>query len=80
MKATTTDLRCRMHDVLKALDRNEEVTLMHRGKVRGILIPPPRKKPGKITSHPFFGMSAQEDGRSALEELAALRKSRYADL
>jgi len=77
MKATTTDLRCKLHDVLKALDRNEEVTLMHRGKVRGILIPPRQKKAGKISSHPFFGMSAQQDGLSVLEELDALRKPRH---
>lgn len=77
MKATTTDLRRRIHDVLKALDRNEEVTLVHRGKVRGVLIPSRQKKQGKITSHPFFGMSAQQEGFSVLEELDALRKPRY---
>lgn len=80
MKATTTDLRCRMNDVLKALDRNEEVTLIHRGKVRGILIPPRQKKQTKITSHPFFGMLAQQSETSVLEELDKLRKPRYDDL
>jgi len=80
MQATTSDLRRRMKDVLKALERNEEVTLMHRGKIRGILIPPRQNKPGKISSHPFFGMSAQESGNTVLEELDELRKSRYGAL
>jgi len=80
MQATTTDLRCRMKDVLKALERNEEVTLLHRGKVKGILIPPRQQKTCTISSHPFFGMSAQESGTSVLEELDALRKPRYGAL
>ena len=39
MKATTLDLRRRMSEVLKALDRNEPVTLLHRGKRKGVLYP-----------------------------------------
>jgi hypothetical protein len=40
MKATVVDLRYKMNDVLKALDRNEKVTVLYRGKVKGVLIPP----------------------------------------
>jgi hypothetical protein len=69
-----------MKDVLKALERNEEVTLLHRGKVKGILIPPRQQKSCKISSHPFFGMSAQESGSTVLEELDELRKPRYGAL
>lgn len=39
MKATVVDLRYKMNDVLKALDRNEKVTVLYRGKVKGFLIP-----------------------------------------
>ena len=37
MKATIVDLRYKMNDVLKALDRNEPVVL-YRGKVKGTLV------------------------------------------
>jgi len=80
MKATVVDLRYKMNDVLKALDRNEKVTVSYRGKVKGILIPAEKKTHSKITDHPFFGMSAQDTNRSVPEELNELRKSRYNDL
>lgn len=35
MKATVVDLRYKMNDVLKALDRNETVTILYHGKVKG---------------------------------------------
>lgn len=80
MKATIVDLRYKMNDVLKALDRNERVTVLYRGKVKGILIPPKKeKRPIKITEHPFFGMF-QESERSVEEELDTLRRARYDDI
>ncbi len=39
MNASVTDLRYKMHDILKALDRNEKVTLYCRGKAKGVLSP-----------------------------------------
>jgi hypothetical protein len=80
MKATVVDLRYKMNDVLKALDRNEKVTVLYRGKVKGVLIPPDKKTHLKITDHPFFGMSAQDTDKSVLEELNDLRKPRYDDI
>lgn len=80
MKATVVDLRYKMNDVLKALDRNEKVTVLYRGKVKGILIPPGEKTHLKIAEHPFFGMSFQDTGKSVLEEINDLRKSRYDDI
>ncbi len=35
MNASVTDLRYKMHDALKALDRNEKVSLYCRGKAKG---------------------------------------------
>jgi hypothetical protein len=35
MKATVVDLRYKMNGVLKAFDRNEAVTILYRGKVKG---------------------------------------------
>jgi len=69
MKATVVDLRYKINDVPKALDRNEKVTVLYRGKVKGILIPPEKKKHLKVTDHPFFGLSARDNNKSALDEL-----------
>ena len=80
MKATVVDLRYKMNDVLKALDRNEKVTVLYRGKVKGILIPAEQKKHIKIKDHPFFGMTAKAADKSVLEEINDLRKARYDDI
>ncbi len=80
MKATVVDLRYKMNDVLKALDRHEKVTVLYRGKVKGILSPPEKKTNLKITSHPFFGMTAQDSNESVLDTINNLRKPRYNDI
>jgi hypothetical protein len=77
MKATVVDLRYKMNDVLKALDRNEKVTVLYRGKVKGVLIPSGQKKQTTITDHPFFGMSSQVSKKSVLDEMADLREVRF---
>jgi hypothetical protein len=80
MKASVVDLRYKMNDVLKALDRNEKVTVLYRGKVKGILIPPGKKLHMKITDHPFFGLSAHSSERSVRDEIGDLRGPRYNDI
>lgn len=80
MKASVVDLRYKMNDVLKALDRNEEITILYRGKVKGILIPSKKKTQLKMTDHPFFGMFAQADTTSVQEEMDGLRRARYSDI
>ncbi len=80
MKATVVDLRYKMNDVLKALDRNEKVTVLYRGKVKGILIPSGKKTQMKITDHPFFGMSSQVGKKSVQDEIDDLRGARYNDI
>ncbi len=81
MKATVVDLRYKMNDVLKALDRNEKVTVLYRGKVKGILIPSEQPKTNiKITEHPFFAMSSSKTDKSVLETLDLLRGGRYDDI
>ena len=39
MKATIVDLRYRMKDVLRAIDRGEAVTVLYRGKEKAKLMP-----------------------------------------
>jgi len=80
MKATIVDLRYKMNDVLKALDRNEKVTVFYRGKLKGILIPSGKKTQMKIADHPFFGMSSQASKKSVLDEIEDLRGTRYNDI
>lgn len=80
MKATVVDLRYKMNDVLKALDRNEKVTVFYRGKIKGILIPSGKRTQMKITDHPFFGMSSQTSKKSVLDKIDDLRGGRYNDI
>ena len=79
MKASIVELRYHMKDILKALDRNEEVTIMYRGQEKGRIIPSPVKQETKVKDHPFFGMK-KDVNLSVEEEMQQLRGSRYDDL
>ncbi|MCU7934273.1 MAG: type II toxin-antitoxin system Phd/YefM family antitoxin [Candidatus Thiodiazotropha sp. (ex Dulcina madagascariensis)] len=76
MKASIVDLRYKMTDILKALDRNESVTVLYHGKLKGIIKPAREKSESRIKDHPFFGMYKEAE-ESVLEELENLRKPRY---
>jgi len=78
MKATIVDLRYRMNDVLKALERNEDVSILYRGKTKGVLKPQIRRTKLKVSEHPFFGMRKKKMSVDA--EMAKLRGGRYRDL
>lgn len=80
MKASVVDLRYKMNDVLKALDRNETVTLLYRGKVKGVLMPARLQKDLKMTDHPFFGMYSQTDPKPVSEVMDGLRGGWYRDI
>ena len=80
MKATVVDLRYKMNDVLKALDRNEKVTVLYRGKVKGVLVPTGEKTDQKIKDHPFFGMSSLDSSKSVADIMKELRRPRYDDI
>ncbi len=76
MKASILDLRYKTKDILKALDRNESVTVLYHGKVKGIIKPAREKSSVKVKNHSFFGMHANDE-ESVLEQLDKLRKPRY---
>ena len=78
MKATVVDLRYRMKDVLKALDRNEEVKILYHGKVKGVISAVCRRKRLKVAEHAFFAMD--RTARSVDEKMTELRGGRYRDL
>lgn len=77
MEASIVDLRYKMKEVLKALDRRESVTILYRGKRKGVLVPDSEDAAGKsVTEHPFFGMT--DDADQDVEELMdELRGGRY---
>lgn len=80
MKASIVDLRYKMKDVLKALDRNEEVKILYHGKLKGVIVPRhDRSETTSVKSHPFFGMLKDSD-LSVAETVAELRKGRYDDI
>jgi hypothetical protein len=79
MKASILDLRRRMRDVLRALERNEPVTILHRGREKGILLPADARKPPTIavSSHASFGMwKDREDLKDVDSHVRSLRKGR----
>ena len=77
MKASIVDLRYKTAEILKALDRNESVTVLYHGKVKGVIKPSGGKARIKITDHPFFGM-LENNSATVIEELETLRQTRHA--
>jgi hypothetical protein len=75
MKASLTDLRYRAKEVLKAIDRNEEVTILYRGKVKGVIKPKISAARRRISDHPFFNMYPSKK-KTVHEVMADLRGDR----
>ena len=81
MQATILDLRRRMPAVLRALDRNEQVVVLYRGKERAVLIPSSghtkQKKRPRIDTHAAFGMWAdRKDDADVAAHVRQLRQGR----
>lgn len=79
MKATIVDLRYKMNDVLKALDRKEEVTILYRGKVKGRLVPVSDNTGMKVKDHPLFGIN-RDRKEPVLDEMNRIREERTHDI
>jgi hypothetical protein len=75
MEATIVDLRYRMNDVLKALDRNETVTVLYRGKPKGVLRRAPAAPATRVRDHAFFGSC--RDGETVEQAMARIRGGRF---
>jgi hypothetical protein len=65
MRATIVDLRYKMNQVLKALERNETVSVLYRGKIKGVLSPATSTSTAKVKEHCFFG--CRKDTQSVQE-------------
>ena len=76
MQASVMDLRKRMREIIRALDRNENVTLFYRGKKKGIILPDRDTTVLKVEEHGFFGAAADSES-SVEEEMNRLRGTRY---
>ena len=79
MKASIVDLRYRMKDVLRALERNEDVSILYRGKTKGVITSLREKTSVRVIDHPFFGMRTGES-ESVEATMETLRGGRYGDV
>ena len=79
MDASVVELRYKMKDILKALERKEKVNIKYHGKVKGIITPVGIGGADKISEHPFFGMIKTEE-ISVAEQIDTLRGGRYDDI
>ena len=78
MKATVVDLRYRMNEVLKALDRNEPVSVLYHGKVKGVITSAGNAVGTRIAAHPFFNMRTAS--MPVDKVMSDLRGGRYRDI
>lgn len=80
MKATFVDLRTKSSEILDALERNEPVTILYRGRPKAVMQPvgEPRQPLGKAGDHAAFGLWRN---RRDLEDVPAavrsLRRGRF---
>jgi antitoxin (DNA-binding transcriptional repressor) of toxin-antitoxin stability system len=74
MEASIVDLRYRMKDVLKAIDRNEDVLILYHGKVKATIRAAGKARAMKVAQHPFFKMCPSS--RVVAEEMDVLRGGR----
>jgi antitoxin (DNA-binding transcriptional repressor) of toxin-antitoxin stability system len=67
MNASIVDLRYRMKDVLRAIDRGESVTILYRGKEKATLVPVVPASDGskrglpRTKDQPLFGLWSDRD-------------------
>lgn len=80
MKASIVDLRYKMKEVLKALSRNEPVTIMYHGEEKGVIMPSSSAKNDvRVEGTALFGMY-KDDERDVKDIMEGLRGGRYRDL
>ena len=81
MKASFLDFRKRPKAILKALDQNEEVAILYRGRLKGVIVPAARPRKtgqGGAVKHPAFGLWAdRKDLADVRAHVRRLRKGRF---
>jgi antitoxin (DNA-binding transcriptional repressor) of toxin-antitoxin stability system len=79
MEASILDLRRRMAEVLRALDRNESIKILYRGRPRALLTRAgsPKRQRDSVANHPAFGMWKDHENLGDLTAyVRTLRRSR----
>ena len=81
MKASFVDLRKKSSEIIRALNRNERVTVIYRGKPTAIMQPIGSASEQALSSaqdHPAFGLWAdREDMQDVAAHVRQLRKGRF---
>jgi antitoxin (DNA-binding transcriptional repressor) of toxin-antitoxin stability system len=83
MKASVVDLRDRMKEILDALARGEDVTVLYQGEERARLVPldKARKAGPDPEDDPAFGMWGDDSEKADVEGyVRRLREERFRDL
>jgi hypothetical protein len=75
MDASILDLRYKMRDVLKALDRRQKVRILYHGRIKGEIFPYRKGNRSKSCEHPMFGMLKGRKGNPS-EIVSRMRRSR----
>jgi antitoxin (DNA-binding transcriptional repressor) of toxin-antitoxin stability system len=83
METSIVDMRYKMKQVIEAVDRGEEVTVLYHGKARARVVPP--RGAGEPRPHvkddPAFGMWADRKEMKDVDAyVRAMRRERYRDL
>ena len=79
MQTSIVDLRYKMSDILKALDKRELVNILYHGKLKAIIIPAHTKPSCSIKEHPMFGI-LRKSKESVAHLMNKLRENRYHDI
>lgn len=82
MTASIVDLRYKMKDVLKAIERGEVVTVLYRGKPKARILPISGEgEPPSLRTHEAFGLwKDRKDLRDVAGHVRKLRQGRFRDL
>jgi len=75
MKTNAVDLRRNMKDIMRAVERNEPVTVLYHGKEKAMIRPIEQTSASSVRNHAFFGMN--EDAAAVETVIDGLRDGRY---
>jgi prevent-host-death family protein len=76
LDATILDLRRKMADVLRALERNESVRISYRGRPRAILIPVEQSQKSRVPVSSISGFGMWKDYKSVDDVAGYVRNLR----
>jgi len=75
MKTNAVDLRRNMKDIMRAVERNEPVTVLYHGKEKAMIRPIEQTSASSVRDHAFFGMN--QDDIAVETVIDGLRNGRY---